>query len=137
MVGKFNFFGSKQSPNGEAKPKVQKRRGYYLELAEDAEDLAQVEATPASTIEPQPATPSPLPSTSEVPVPQLESVPKPAEAKKSVAKVPSPPVESTPAPSITFAPNFLLPLSNNTDRRRPGPSLNPFMEMARQMKRPE
>lgn len=64
-------------------------------------------------------------------------------AKKSVSKgdepgpvpeippAPMPKVESLPEAPATFAPNYLMP--SNTPRRRPGPSLGMFKDMARQV----
>ncbi|GAB4466205.1 MAG: hypothetical protein OHK0037_21690 [Elainellaceae cyanobacterium] len=54
-------------------------------------------------------------------------VPSPAPAAKPVA-------EAAPAAEQTFAPNFVLMNSNRGGRRRPGPSLNPFLDMARQVR---
>ncbi|MGG6297425.1 hypothetical protein ACQ4M4_23775 [Leptolyngbya sp. AN02str] len=34
----------------------------------------------------------------------------------------------------TFAPEFLISSNTRSSRRRPGPSLNPFLDMAKQMK---
>jgi len=39
-----------------------------------------------------------------------------------------------PEPGVTFAPNHLLPLA--TSHRRPGPSMNMFLDMARGVKAP-
>ena len=40
------------------------------------------------------------------------------------------------AENVTFAPDRLLTLSSTGGRRRPGPSLSPFKDMARQVQRP-
>lgn len=56
----------------------------------------------------------------------------PAKREKS-------PVASTngQAPTeTTFAPKYLAPNSSSNSRRRPGPSMNPFLDMARQVKTP-
>ncbi len=36
----------------------------------------------------------------------------------------------------TFAPKYLAPDTSSNSRRRPGPSMNPFLDMARQVKTP-
>ncbi len=65
--------------------------------------------------------------------------PKPVKAVAATAQ-PVKAVASTngkvePQPGVTFAPNSLLPLA--TSRRRPGPSMNKFREMARGVKTPK
>jgi hypothetical protein len=52
-----------------------------------------------------------------------------AEPKKP-AKTPSPNGQSHT--ETTFAPKYLIPSSSNS-RRRPGPNMNPFLDMARQV----
>jgi cytoskeletal protein RodZ len=52
----------------------------------------------------------------------------PAPAPQPVA------VASKTEPGQTFAPNFLITPSSNNGRRRPGPSLNRFMDMAKQVR---
>jgi len=63
-----------------------------------------------------------------------------AEGLKATAKRAS----SSPAASTngqnqtetTFAPKYLIPSASSKSRRRPGPSMNPFLDMARQVKTP-
>ncbi|MCZ0901771.1 hypothetical protein ON021_17895, partial [Microcoleus sp. HI-ES] len=62
-----------------------------------------------------------------VPANNAEPVKVPASAATN-GKVPS-----QAEPNRTFAPNNLMPTSNAT-RRGPGPSMNNFREMARQVK---
>jgi outer membrane biosynthesis protein TonB len=71
--------------------------------------------------------------------------PEPAKtkSKKKPAKQPEPVKPAAvltngkvePQPGLTFAPNYSLPLP--TSRRRPGPSMNKFREMARGVKTPK
>jgi hypothetical protein len=51
------------------------------------------------------------------------------KAMENTRNYPKPPQEGTQG---TFSPDYLLPKPSNT-RRRPGPSLNPFLNMARQI----
>jgi gas vesicle protein len=55
---------------------------------------------------------------------------KPEPAKASAKKI-----LEQPQTESTFAPKYLTPSSNN-GRRRPGPNMNPFLDMARQVKTP-
>jgi hypothetical protein len=51
------------------------------------------------------------------------------KAMENTRNYPKPAQEGTQG---TFSPDYLLPKSSNS-RRRPGPSLNPFLNMARQI----
>jgi hypothetical protein len=85
---------------------------------------------------------------------QSAKTPEPAAAASAATKVElvqtakgvkAEPVKSEPAPAAstngqnqtetTFAPKYLVPSSSNS-RRRPGPNMNPFLDMARQVKTP-
>jgi hypothetical protein len=93
---------------------------YFME----ADDITpSVPATPpAPTLDPV--------ASAEVETPAKIDVPAP------IAPTPSlPQPESTPVLMETFAPKFLTPTSTGK-RRRPGPSLGSFMDMARQVKTP-
>jgi hypothetical protein len=46
----------------------------------------------------------------------------------------APTIASKPAPSGTFAPDFLLTISSTNGRRRPGPSMDYFRNLAKQVK---
>lgn len=54
----------------------------------------------------------------------------PAEKKPAASKNGQTPTETT------FAPKYLAPTGSSNSRRRPGPSMNPFLDMARQVKTP-
>lgn len=117
----FGLFKKKSQDNGSA-PKVKKSEGYFLELDETGNVKSDA---PAAAPAAKAATPKAKTKTS---------------VKKAGAKVaPTPTVAASnprvePQPGVTFAPNNLLPLTTNNSRRRPGPSMNGFMEMASQMK---
>ncbi|NER51464.1 MAG: hypothetical protein F6J92_33375 [Symploca sp. SIO1A3] len=73
---------------------------------------------------------------SEAPAKQPEPVKAVAVTAQPVkAAVASTNGKVEPQPGVTFAPNSLLPLA--TSRRRPGPSMNMFREMARSAKTPK
>lgn len=115
-----------------------KKSEYFLE-AEDEKgstsvsakpqpQVAQKTEAPAPTAKPQEMTTIEVPATSASLNGKIE-VPKAAAdaAPKNPAPVPE-------APAIkTFAPNFLVS-NGSSSRRRPGPSLNPFLDMAKNMK---
>lgn len=63
-----------------------------------------------------------------------------AEAENGKVKIeaqPNPPAENNgkAADQATFAPNYLMPTATSS-RRRPGPNMNTFLDMARQAKTP-
>lgn len=64
------------------------------------------------------------------------------QTAEGVAAVPakrekSPAASNGQAPTeTTFAPKYLAPDTSSNSRRRPGPSMNPFLDMARQVKTP-
>lgn len=141
----INLFGGKKDDK-EGAPKARKGRGYFMELDESTntgETVAEsntpplkVEATPqpatpAATqpAEPVVAAPASQPEVAK-PAPVAKSEPKPAASASKPA--------ATPA-GMTFAPNFLITPSQPNSRRRPGPSMNSFLDLARQIKqsRPE
>lgn len=128
------LFGGKKSG------KKSKDSGYFLEF-EDAQGIGNAPAKPEA------ATPNVAQtSTPEAPAPVVAvaagqpEIPAtaPAPAVKPVAVAPKPaPVAATkpavPAGPATFAPQYLAPKPTNS-RRRPGPSLSPYLTMAKQMR---
>ncbi|NES96409.1 MAG: hypothetical protein F6K32_14480 [Desertifilum sp. SIO1I2] len=64
----------------------------------------------------------------EVKQPEAQPQPVAAATKTKVSKIETP---------STFAPTYVSPTVVSSSRRRPGPSMNPFMEMARQVKTPK
>jgi len=160
------FGGKKSQDNTSTAPKPKKSKGFYLELDEidNAKAVAQekiVEPLKAAA-ENIAQKLEPVKETVGVAVaerPKTEAAP---EAKKPAAKAqkpdpgkvivpsknetvqveaqPNPPAPSTngkvePQAELTFAPNYLMPTASQS-RRRPGPSLDMFRDMARQVKTP-
>ncbi|HEY9618737.1 MAG TPA: hypothetical protein V6C78_00125 [Crinalium sp.] len=119
---------------------VGKKSEYFLE-AKDSE-----EAKPAPAPAPAPAKAEPVatpalasaePTNGKAPV-AAPAAPAPvAAAPTPAAPAPAPqPVAAASngsSPTKTFAPDFLLTPSSSSDRRRPGPSLNRFIDMARKV----
>ncbi|NRB08135.1 MAG: hypothetical protein HRU34_13735 [Richelia sp.] len=134
------------------------KNDFYLELKdEDSSTDAQIETTsngakpaPLDVEEKEPKAETPAPETGEtIPetskesgTPRQKTFKKQKGAKKEA--VPAKP-ESTPAPVAavkpapkepeikTFAPTYLIPTSTKV-RRRPGPNMNSFLDMAGQVK---
>lgn len=160
--GIFGFFGGlfgskKSQDNQSGAPKPRKASGYYLQLDEAEEN--QPVATPqkassqpaAQEKKPEPA--SSAATATAAPAQPAKVEPAKAEAKKpepAKAEAKKPEAASSPAPAAstngkvpqpqaeqTFAPKYLNPASATSNtRRRPGPSLNNFLDMARQVKTP-
>lgn len=159
MFGFINnlFGGKKKSEDGASStPKAKKGKGFFLEL----DETGTVKDETGSVKQEEPAK---KPQLAEITVtkkdeaPKAESVnkaeakaekPEPAKAPKTAAAPqkakaepqPTPKVAATngkvePQPGMTFAPNYLMPKASNS-RRRPGPSMNNFRDMARQVKTP-
>lgn len=139
-------------------PKAKKSNGYYLELDETgttkAEPAKAVAAVVAAAAEPVKAAVTKVEAVAAEPVKAAVAAVEAAPAKKlKAAKAKAPANESEngkvqieaqanpPAATngksdqSTFAPNYLMPTASNS-RRRPGPSLNMFRDMARQVKTP-
>lgn len=146
------LFGGKKSQNdGSTAPQVKKAKGYFLELDETGNTKQALQAKQPEPKKTEAASevkqPEPTPTASAVATlepPKAEAKP---EAKKTAAAAatvkieaqPNPPVASNgkvePQAELTFAPNYLLPKASNS-RRRPGPSMDTFRDMARQVKNP-
>ncbi len=156
IIGFFGgLFGGKKSLKGDtsAAPKTKKGKGYFLEL-EDSGNSKAAEAkkpepakaeTAAQAKKPEPvkaAVATAAPPKAE-PAAQAKK-PEPAKAttesqngKVKIEAQPNPPAANNGKAQgdSTFAPNYLLPTASNS-RRRPGPSLDMFRDMARQVKTP-
>jgi hypothetical protein len=146
--------------------KTKKGRGYYLELDESGNTQAVAEgknpqpvkaavataekpkAEEANGKQPEPA--KAAVATAEKPkaepaakAKKLKSTQKEVPSKDETVKVeaqPNPPAPALngkvePQAEMTFAPNYLLPTASRS-RRRPGPSMDMFRDMARQVKTP-
>ncbi len=115
--GIINFitglFGSKKSKKGK----------YYLELEEDSNTTTQ----PATTIQPKPEPAKAKPEAVKVKTPsqpQPTTTPAKPESNKN-SKV-------LPEKTTTFATDYLMPTPSQS-RRRPGPSMGMFRDMARKV----
>lgn len=147
MVLKFLGIGKKSEYFLEAEP----LSSNGSEPAQKAEDSAKTEAEPAKP-EPAPSPETPPSAATGTPAPaasakatatateQSKNPFKSSKDKKAkqtapkaepAATAPTPETNSKPQTPATFATNHLMP--GNTPRRRPGPSLDPFKDMARQV----
>lgn len=100
-----------------------KKSEFFLELDEAASDAQQAILETASN-----AVDKVLPAKSE----------KAAAAKPAVAEAPAPAKPAPVKPAVpvgNFATDYLV-TPNASSRRRPGPSLSPFRDLARQVKVP-
>lgn len=119
--------------------KKRKKSGFYLELDEEqgiwvpneGESKKEPEQQQKAAEVKQPSAPAQsVPSEVKQPSAPAQSVPSAADNNgKSDRPTPE------PQPEVTFAPDYLLP-KPSPGRRRPGPSMNPFRDMARQSKTP-
>jgi len=94
--------------------------GFFLDLSPES-DLS------SNSVSPITVTPNVVP----IPSPAM---PTPRERKVEITPPPAPVVPQPPAIQ-NFAPNYLIS-TGTISRRRPGPSLASFREMARQVKTP-
>jgi cytoskeletal protein RodZ len=126
---------------------------YFMDLGDSsAKEPAKVEPATAKKAEPVAVAATPAPEkvapAKSATAQKAEPTKKAKKGKESAASVPaksSEPakvaaaaatngkVSSQSEPILTFAPNNLMPTSN-ASRRGPGPSMNGFREMARQVK---
>lgn len=139
----FGFLGGKKSKDDKSTaPKTKKGKGYFLELDETGNVKS---AYIAEKPEPVKAAISAAEPLKAEPVVEAKK-PEPAKAKATPKQVkieaqPNPPAapaaasngKAEPQSELTFAPNYLLPIAS-TSRRRPGPSMDSFRDMARQVK---
>ena len=136
----FGFLGGKKSKDDKSTaPKTKKGKGYFLELDETGNVKS---AYLAEKPEPVKAAVSAAEPPKAEPVVEAKK-PEPAKAKATPKQVkieaqPNPPAAASngkaePQSELTFAPNYLLPIAS-TSRRRPGPSMDSFRDMARQVK---
>ncbi|MFQ3617542.1 MAG: hypothetical protein SNJ57_08995 [Cyanobacteriota bacterium] len=112
---------------------------YFLEAEPSNND------TPAAPVAAAAPTKPEAPATAPAPAAAVATVAPPATDVTTNGKAPATPAaaaasapksmpEAAPASDQTFAPNFVLLSSSRSGRRRPGPSLNPFLDMARQVR---
>lgn len=127
---------------------IGKKDQYYLELDEAKGEAPKVaEAAPAQKAEPAPSNPPQTEQASAAPAAtQSQPAPKPAAAsspspERSSLTQPSgmavASAKADPEPAGTFATDYLVnPKIFTRSRRRPGPCLSNFKDMARQMQAP-
>jgi len=153
------FGGKKSQGNTSDAPKPKKSKGYYLQL-----DEAETSNTPKEVKKPEPV--KAALATAQPPKAEADEAKKPEPTKASVATAesskptkevptgengkvtveaqPNPPAPANLVASngkvdsqaeLTFAPKYLAPTASR-GRRRPGPSMDMFRDMARQVKTP-
>ncbi|MFH7244321.1 MAG: hypothetical protein ACHWZW_15905 [Spirulina sp.] len=104
---------------------VGKKSEFYMELEEGSTETPPAAAAPTATAPAAPVAAAPVKATSE-------TAPSPAPAAKPVAAPVAAQPAKTATPVTSFAANYLTG-STTTSRRRPGPSLSPFKDMAKQV----
>lgn len=137
------FSGKKSQDAQLGAPKARKASGYYMQI-EEAEDNQQAAPQKPSS---QPVAEAKKPEPAKAEATANAAPAQPAKAEPvAAAKTPEP----TPAPAtaatngkvpqtpsdVTFAPKYLNPVTSSNSRRRPGPSLNNYLDMARQVRTP-
>jgi len=130
--------------------KTRKRSGYFMEL-DESEEMKPVEANQsvngAAAKTPQPtAAKSAKEESAKTPEATATAQSAKVELVQTAKGVTAVPAKREKAPlasangqtptETTFAPKYLAPTSTSNSRRRPGPSMNPFLDMARQVKNP-
>lgn len=152
------LIGGKKAKEGDTSstpaiaPQGKKSKGYYLELDETGNTKSKLEealkpeaikAEAVKALEPVQAAVTTAAKKLEAAAPKKQ---EPAQAsaesaaqngKVKIEAQPNPPAATNGKASekVTFAPNYLLPTASN-NRRRPGPSMDMFRDMARQVKTP-
>lgn len=114
-----------------------KKSEYYLE-ADDADSGNKPQEQPQAAVkENQSAAAPAAKESSPAPAPATKTEASAPEAKPESAPSLKPvPVEPKPEPVGNFATEYLNAPSANMGRRRPGPSLSPFKDLAKDMKLP-
>jgi hypothetical protein len=147
---------SEKNKPSQASSKNRKRSGYFMEL-DEAEEMKSGNGNQPAKAEAK----TPKPVAKAQPAKAESAQPNKADAKAQPAKEPAKEVElvqtaqgvkAEPAKKekaaaasangqtqteTTFAPKYLAPsVTSSNGRRRPGPSMNNFLDMARQVKTP-
>lgn len=134
-----------------ASAKTRKKSGYFMEL-DEAEEVKPLNGSQPPKVEaqkkPEPvaaAKPPAKDQSAKTNVPVAAATAAKVELVQTAEGVKAQPAQrqSSPAASAngqsqtetTFAPKYLAP-SSSSNRRRPGPSMNPFLDMASQVKTP-
>jgi hypothetical protein len=121
-----------------------KKSGYFLELDESKDEpQPSAPANTVSTAASNGASPKPEPAKLEpVKVQPAQPATKTAQISAVEQKTPDTSVPeskptvplNTPQPVPTFAPDFLMATPSQNGRRRPGPSMGYFLDMAKKVK---
>ncbi|XZO01452.1 MAG: hypothetical protein ACM65L_23660 [Microcoleus sp.] len=115
-----------------------KKSEYFLDLGNsDAKESPKVELAAANSKKPEPVVAAPAAIEADSPKKAKAETSKKSQKEKEPVKVAAAAtngkVSSSTEPTLTFAPNNLMP-TPNASRRTPGPSMNGFRDMARQVK---
>ena len=115
---------------------IGKQSEYYLE-AEDMDSSSKPQGQPQTATPAEKPAPKPAPQVSAPAPAAATKTEAPADPPKPAAAAPkAAPVEPIPEPVGNFATDYLMAPSANMGRRRPGPSLSPFKDLAKDMKLP-
>ena len=135
-----------------ATAKTRKVRGYFLELVEGEETKPEVKSASSNGVKtPQPVTAAKPAKVAKADVAsqaetngqgggqggiqggKVDLVQTAEGVKAQPAKANAKKVEQIKT-ETTFAPKYLAPSGSSNARRRPGPNMSPFLDMARQVK---
>ena len=144
--------GKKQDkPNSKAATaKNRKRSGYFMELDETEEvsnngshDMVEpagktpvVKSEPANNMPVAKSEPAKTPGPVAPEAPKIELVQTTKGLKAEPVKPAKTSANGKNQTETTFAPKYLNPSLSSSSRRRPGPNMNNFLDMARQVKNP-
>jgi predicted lipid-binding transport protein (Tim44 family) len=114
---------------------IGKSSEYYVEL-DNAKDGGASKSSPSAQSSQASAEVAQSQPSANAKAQLAQTEPAPASAPVATASSSSqsswPSVQPTP-PGMTFAPNFRVSLSSQNGRRRPGPSMKSYRDMAKQM----
>lgn len=132
--GIFSFGKSKKQDKSNAL-KTRKGDGYFLELDESQAPKTDNGSKPAAAkaVKAESA-PAPKPEPAKTPAAVATAAPAKVESAKAAAPAATANGKSELQPEPTFAPKYLVSVSNTNGRRRPGANMNSFLDMARQVK---
>lgn len=138
MVSFFKNLGGKKSEgDSSTAPKTKKSKDYFLELDETGSVKSEAPAQKAEPVKAEAAKAQPEPKAQQPePVKMTVASPAPQAAPAATPTTAASNSKVEPQPGLTFSPNNLLPLTTQNSRRRPGPCMSSFLDMARQMKTP-
>ncbi len=134
-----------------ASAKPRKSKGYFMEL-DEADEVKPVEIKQQAKVTapkmPEPVVAAKPAKTEPAKTPDGSANAQAAKVElvqtaEGVKAVPAKPAKALLASAngqsqteTTFAPKYLSPSASSNGRRRPGPNMNPFLDMARQVKSP-